>query len=87
MRHGDLFIPSLNPNQQKDPNMNKTDKTVINLATPIRSERVRGFQPPWRTVYVYRCANGHEMRIRANSFIGRNPTPGIGGVYCNQCKP
>jgi hypothetical protein len=62
------------------------NKTAINLATPIRSERVRDFQPPWRTVYIYRCANGHEVRVRAGSFIGRNPTPSKGAIYCPQCK-
>ncbi len=61
-------------------------QTTINLMTPIRSERVRDFQPPWRTVYVYRCAIGHEVRVRANSFRGRNATPGVGAIYCPQCE-
>lgn len=37
---------------------------VLNLARPVRSERVRGFQPPWYTVFVYRCdACGGETRV------------------------
>jgi hypothetical protein len=61
--------------------------TVINLATPVRSERVRaGFQPHWRTVFIYRCPKGHEQRIFANSFRGKNPVPGVGGVCCSQCE-
>ena len=61
-------------------------KTIVNLATPIRSERVRGFQPPWRTVYVYRCTEGHEIKVRANSFVGSKPQPGVGGIVCPQCN-
>jgi hypothetical protein len=58
---------------------------MINLKTPIRSEKVRaGFQPHWRTVFVYKCEKcGGETRIYANSFQGKYPTPGIGGVYCH----
>ena len=50
--------------------------TTIDLRRPIRSERRRGFQPPWYTVYVYRCENGHETTVRANSFRGSRPTIG-----------
>lgn len=59
--------------------------TYIDLRSPIRSERVRDFQPPWRTVYVYRCAAGHEVRVRAGSFRGRNPEPSVGAIRCPQC--
>ena len=56
---------------------------MINLSTPIRSERVRGFQPPWRTVYVYVCATcGAETRVYAAAFIGKRPVPGVGGIFC-----
>lgn len=58
---------------------------MINLQTPIRSERIRaGFQPHWRTVFIYRCQKcEQETRIYANSFRGKTPVPGIGGVYCH----
>ena len=61
-----------------------TCNAIIDLQSPIRSERIRfGFQPHWRTVFIYQCpACKAERRIFANSFSGRNPTPGIGGVYC-----
>jgi len=58
----------------------------INLATPIRRERVRDFQPPWRTVFVYRCGAGHEVRVRAGSFRGRVAEPGVGAIMCPQCE-
>jgi hypothetical protein len=55
----------------------------INLQTPIRSERRRGFQPPYYTVYVYRCpACQREIIVRAGSFRGRTPVPSIGAVIC-----
>ena len=61
---------------------------TLNLNTPTRSERVRGFQPPWRTVYVYRCPKcGTETRVRANSFRGRTPVPGIGAIRCGAVAP
>lgn len=59
--------------------------SVINLSTPVRSERVRGFQPPWRTVFVYTCPKGHEQRVYANSFRGKTPVPGVGGIACSMC--
>ena len=62
--------------------------TTIDLATPIRRERVRAdFQPHWRTVFVYRCKEcGEERRVFANSFSGENAVPGIGGIECRHCK-
>lgn len=57
----------------------------INLSTPVRRERVRGFQPPWRTVYVYQCRAGHEVRVFANSYRGKHSTPSVGAVVCPQC--
>ena len=57
---------------------------VINLKAPSRSERVRDFQPPWRTVYVYRCPVCHqETRVRANTFMGSRPVPAVGAIYCS----
>ena len=68
----------------------RTMPTVINLATPVRSERRRGFQPPWYTVYIYRCPScGRETAVRAGAFrgIGPNarPEPFVGGIYCHGC--
>ena len=58
---------------------------MMDLRLPIRSEKVRyGCHPHWRTVFVYRChICGNETRVFANSFTGENPTPEVGGVYCN----
>jgi len=48
---------------------------MIDLQKPIRSERVRGFQPPWYTIYVYKCELcGREIRIKWQG--------GPGGVRC-----
>lgn len=60
--------------------------SLIDLRRPVRSERVRDFQPPWRTVFVYECANGHEVRVRAGAFRGKTPVPGVGAIRCPQCK-
>lgn len=58
----------------------------LNLSTPIRSERVRDFQPPWRTVFVYRCEQcGKETRVRASAFRGPDPVPAIGAIPCPHC--
>lgn len=57
---------------------------VISLSRPIASERRRGFQPPWYTVYIYACdACGARHTIRAGSFRGTTPEAGIGGIVCN----
>lgn len=62
------------------------ERKVIDLRFPIRSERVRaGFQPHWRTVFVYRCSCGKETRVFASAFRGSTPEPGIGGIYCAHC--
>ena len=58
---------------------------MIDLQRPLRSERVRaGFQPHWRTVFVYQCPEcEQEMRIYASAFKGKTPVPGVGGVRCS----
>jgi len=73
---------------------NLTCNATIDLQAPISSERVRGFQPPWRTVFVYRClACSRTVRVRANAYYGLRrtksgrvvpgtPVPGIGGIQC-----
>lgn len=60
-----------------------TCTATIDLRAPIRSERHRGFQPPYYTVYVYRCPTcGAERHVRAGSFRGRRPEPGVGAIRC-----
>jgi DNA-directed RNA polymerase subunit RPC12/RpoP len=60
--------------------------SIINLSTPIRSERVRDFQPPWRTVFVYKCSKcNKETRVRASSFRGKTPVPSTGAIRCPHC--
>jgi hypothetical protein len=60
---------------------------VIDLSRPVKSEKVRaGFQPHWRTVFIYKCERGHTVRVFANSFRGKTPVPGIGGIKCGQCE-
>lgn len=73
-----------------------TCDATISLETPAGSERVRGFQPPWYTVFLYTCpACGARHRVRANTFIGirRTPSgarvpiravPGTGGIRCGR---
>jgi hypothetical protein len=56
---------------------------TIDARHPMRSERVRGFQPPWRTVFVYKCsACGATHRMRASSFRGTRPEPAVGAFVC-----
>ena len=59
----------------------------LNLAAPIRSEKVRDFQPPWRTVFVYLCREcGNETKVRAGSFRGKRAVPGVGAIHCPHCE-
>lgn len=59
---------------------------MIDLQRPIKTERVRSFQPPWRTVFVYECPDCKGLvRVRANSFRGKRPVPGVGAIYCPHC--
>jgi len=56
---------------------------TIDLRRPLRSERVRDSQSPYRTVYVYKCAVcGNETRVRANLFRGSHPEPSVGAILC-----
>lgn len=66
-----------------------TCNAIIDLSHPIRRERVRaGFQPHWRTVFIYKCpACGAEHRVFASAFCGTTETPGIGGIVCNSITP
>lgn len=57
---------------------------IIDLTRPKKSEKSREF--PGRTVYVYECPEcKKETRILCNSYRGKNPEPGIGGVFCKHC--
>lgn len=51
---------------------------------PARRERRRGFQPPWYTVFVYKCRCGAEHTIRANSYIGTRAVEPVGGFICGR---
>jgi len=56
---------------------------IIDLCKPVRSERVRGFQPPWYTVWVYECPTcKQEVRIKEN---WRGPAP-PGAITCPHCN-
>jgi DNA-directed RNA polymerase subunit RPC12/RpoP len=60
---------------------------LIDLSHPCASERVRGFQPPWRTVYIYKCAKcGQTVRVGAGSFRGTVPMPSTGAVLCHHTR-
>lgn len=60
---------------------------MINLSNPVRRERVRDFQPPWRTVFIYICPDCKgEVRVRACSFAGGVPVPGVGAIICPHCE-
>jgi hypothetical protein len=63
--------------------MNNECQGTINLNTPSGSEKRRGFQPPWYTVYKYSCPDcGRSLTVRANSFYGKRPVPSIGAIRC-----
>ena len=60
-------------------------EAIIDLRRPIRSEKRRGFQPPWYTVYVYQCPTcGAKHFMRANAFRGKRPEPAVGGIICGR---
>lgn len=59
---------------------------LIDLSKPIRKEKVKWFQPPWRIMFIYHCPSGHEVRIYANSYKGKKAVPGIGKIVCPQCE-
>lgn len=60
---------------------------LIDLRRPVRRERVRGFQPPWRTVFVYKCdACGAEVRVGASAFRGNVAVPMVGAIACPKCS-
>jgi hypothetical protein len=60
---------------------------TIDLNRPVGRERVRGFQPPWRTVFVYECPNcKKEVRVGANSFRGKTAEPSVGAIRCPHCE-
>jgi hypothetical protein len=62
-------------------------EAYIDLQRPIKSERVRSFQPPWRTVHVYKCDGcKNEVRVNANSFVGKHAVPGRGAIACPHCE-
>lgn len=51
----------------------------------ITTERVRGFQPPWRTIYVVRCDGcGATLQRISKNWHGSVP-PGVlplHPIYC-----
>lgn len=52
---------------------------LIRFTDACKSERVRAFQPPWRTVNIYTCPTcGHKNRI---SVSWHGPTPS-GAFVC-----
>lgn len=57
---------------------------VLDLSRPSRTALVRGFQPPYRTLFVYICECGAEHRLRAVAFRGALPEPGVGGFVCGR---
>lgn len=60
-------------------------KGLIDLSRPIRQEKVRGFQPPWRTVFIYVCPLcSTELRMCASRFMGGVATPELGAVRCER---
>jgi DNA-directed RNA polymerase subunit RPC12/RpoP len=66
---------------------NKITEGNIDLSKPSGSERVRDFQPPYRTVFKYNCPDcGKEVKVRANSFMGKTAVPGKGAISCPHCS-
>jgi len=60
---------------------------MIDLSRPIKGEwRGRGFGR--RYVWVYECDKcSKQVSVRASSFAGKHPVPGIGGIYCECDAP
>lgn len=62
---------------------------LIDLARPVSKEKVRyGFQPHWRTVFIYRCPQcGKETRVYASKYRGKTPVPETGAIKCTHENP
>lgn len=60
--------------------------TVIDLRKPRRSEKSTDPELRGRTVFIYQCSHGHEVRVLANSFCGKTPVPSVGGIACPRCE-
>lgn len=58
----------------------------INLRCPTGSKKERTGWGEWGTVFLYKCSEGHEVRVRASSFRGTTPEPGVGAISCPQCE-
>jgi hypothetical protein len=67
----------------------RTCEATIDLRYPRSRDRVRaGFQPHWRTVFVYVCPGcGAACRVYASSFSGTHATPAVGGIRCGALLP
>jgi hypothetical protein len=62
-----------------------TCQQIINMATPVRSERRRQFQPPYYTVFIYVCPTCKaEHTLRANTFRGKRAVVGTGAILCGR---
>lgn len=56
---------------------------LINLGSPVKSTKERYGFGVWRTLYHYECpVCGNAVKVWCNSYRGRHPQPGIGGIRC-----
>lgn len=54
---------------------------IVSLQTPVGEVQIR-----CRTVFRYRCSEGHEIRVYASAFRGKTAVPGVGAITCPQCE-
>lgn len=57
--------------------------TIINFNSYNRTERRRGFQPPWHTVLIYKCPNCGRERFVKKNWSGPMP-PGAFVCECDK---
>jgi len=60
-----------------------TCNQTIAFNTAFTSERQRGFQPPWYTVFLYKCPSCGAIHRMKKSYHG--PTP-MGAFVCGVSK-
>ena len=59
-------------------------ETIISFHSWTTTERRRGFQPPWYTVYVYRCPDCNTPHYIHQNWHGGMP---LGAFVCNTEVP
>lgn len=58
----------------------------IDLQRPVGQKKVRAGWGKWRTAFIYKCGQGHEVSVLCSAYRGKTPEPGVGAIMCPQCE-